>query len=301
MRYTDRIERIMFDSRSRSQAFFWVALGLTLSPVLLELARHLLGTRFDHYIIVPALLFTILVCAPDDRRPIDATGQHRLDSGPAGDRSPEASDRRGILLLGAALCLLVLGYSSSAATLARLGAALAIIGMGRFLGSFSWRTSSLLLLAVPIPAFVSNWMTPWVEAAYLDALNGLLSALGAETESSGQVLQIAGQRLELFPEDTGLRLACVGAAFGLFEGLRGANQPSPRGARSWLLLLRSAAIGALVACAMQFPGVVVAGFLVWVGGEKVGNIWLGSGLWIAISLAAAAWILRRERKRQLRR
>jgi hypothetical protein len=291
MRYTPPIGKSMSQIRNSGRGlgrafqpvFYWSALALILWPIGLDLRDHLLSNRFDHYIAVAVVLFLIQIL----------TGSRRPEASDPEDRA-HASDRLGIVLLGLALALGILGYTIEAGTLSRVSAVLAVIGMGRFLGQFSWETGALLLLAVPIPAFIANWTTPVLESLYLGAVAPLLSALGAHIELSGQVLQIDGQRLELFPEDSGLRLAWVGAAIGWFHGLRSTSARNPKR----FAKLRSAlgpAIGfALLGFSLQLPGVLLAGLIVWLGGEEIGRLWVGSGLWIVFAGVTGAWVLSRQ-------
>lgn len=258
-----------------NSALYWVALCLILSPVGTELASHLTSNRFDHYILVPLLCFGASVIRSAGRKETEA----------------ESGDRRGLLLLAGALVLAVLGASIEAATLGRAGAALAIIGLGRYLGQFSWATGALLLFAVPIPSFVVNGTTPWLESFYLSALHSLLSALGTPAEWAGQVLLIGGERLELFPEDSGLRLAWVLASIGWFAALPRATAPS---AEARPIQLFSAALGGgALGLAAQGPGVFLAAGLVAGFGARAGELWLGTGLWLTTAVLGMLFLVRR--------
>lgn len=260
--------------RNPLHLLFWAGLFLALSPVWVELFEHLRSTRFDHYIFVPIALVCALATL---MAPVDPAAS--------------STDRRSLFALAAALAVGLLGLASDSATLARLGAVLAILGMGVYLGTFRWRFGLVLMLAIPLPAFVSNLTTPWAESAYTGLVDATLRAFGAGTERLGSLLLIEGRRLELFPEDAGLRPAVVGAALGLFSVLsETAAAASTQGIGTWLVaLLRRSGVGALLGFACQAPGVVVAGLVVWAGSEAAGELILGTGIWLFVGLAGARW------------
>ena len=112
----------------------------------------------------------------------------------------------------------------------------------------------------------------------------ILSALGVATEWAGQVLLIRGERLELFPEDSGIRLAWVLASMAWHAALP--RPGAPRAADRPFPLFRAALAGGLAGWAAQGPGVLIAAGLVTAFGSRAGQLWLGTGLWVTTALLA---------------
>ena len=197
-----------------------------------------------------------------------------------------------LLLLALGLLLALLGQASASATLSRVGAVLAVLGMGRHLGQLDLALAPLLFLAIPLPAFVTNLTTPWLETAYVSVAEPVFRFLGAETRAFGSVLEIAGQRVELFPEDGGARLAVIGAAFGLFRALgHRADAPGPDTAparRPVRTHLWAALRGGLLGGAGQLPCVCVACAIAWFGSGAAAALWLGTGAWLSVAGLFAA-------------
>lgn len=242
----------------------WIALVAVLSPVLSSWVTQLASSRLDHHVLLAPVLLWLAV-----RR--------------AGVPEPAAAGRQGLLLLCSGLAAAIGGLAVDAAVISRIGAVLAITGLGVSIRRLTVGQGLLLLGAIPIPFFVVNLGTPEIENLYAAMLQRLLAPFGA-IEVSGPLIRIGPHVLELVPQDSGLRLASVGWVLAWWRGLRVGRSPGR--------LVAEAAAGAVIGALVQIPGVILAGFLLALGSPAFASLWLASGLWLTFAVVGMAWTTR---------
>lgn len=217
----------------------WIALAVAFSPVLIDLARHLLAAPWAR----GALVFPWLVWLAA-----------RVDR-PAG--SPPLGRHWVGLALGAALVLQVVAIGGDAVRVARVGlvlaAALALWGTG----TVGLRSAILALWILPVPSFVMEALSPNLEVA-VARLAALGPAVSVGTTSAGDpALSTAAGSIELAPIDGGIALA-LGLA-----GVQWAR--STLGGRSLGACAGAAVLGALIAVPLQVVLLLSASGLVAAG------------------------------------
>ena len=117
-------------------AALWLALGVAVFPLLLDLVAYWQDNAWSRYSLVFVALLILAVRA-----------------------APPASSRPavGAILIGLAACGSVLA-AASGTTFARPGVALAIVGLLLLLGQSGVRTALLACWIVPVPWSVSRWL-----------------------------------------------------------------------------------------------------------------------------------------------
>ena len=102
--------------------FLWLALIICFSPVLVDLARHLVAEPWALYVLLfPPLLARCAVCEGPDARSV----------------------RMGAVLLALSLAVELVAVGGGLVRLGRLGLPLGVIGVSRAFGLLSLRTALL--------------------------------------------------------------------------------------------------------------------------------------------------------------
>lgn len=125
-------------------------------------------------------------------------------------REPEAPDSRGILLLVAACCVLLVGQLGAEFFLSRVSLVILLAGLvWTFWGLRRLRTLAfpLLLLAtmVPIPAIVYNMLAAPLQLFASNVSSEILQLVGMPVYREGNVLHLAGTSLGVAEACSGLR------------------------------------------------------------------------------------------------
>jgi hypothetical protein len=242
----------------------WVALGVAFLPVFAGLVRYFADTPdYRNFLLAPLLL---LLCAW--RGPAQVAVPHR----------------DGLLLLFVAVALQFVGIASQTVFIGRLGLALAVIGMARWLGSPKLSVALLALGAIPIPVAAVSFTTPWLETLWAGAATQFVQLFGGDVSVSGPLFRSSAGRLERMPSDGGLPLLRALIALGWYSGARLAL-PSRA-------LLGRAALGALLAGPIQLIGVTIAVLLLAFGLADAARVWLDHGLWLGVA-ACVVWRVER--------
>lgn len=245
----------------------WAAYAAAFSPVLLDLVRHQAENPWARYGAIFPLLFA--VCAL--REP-------RVERQPGGG---------AIVGLGLAAALLatflgVLRY-------ARIGAALAAIGLCRRFALASGRTQVLLAFAVPLPLVVLKRFHPLVTGWLLEACAGVMAQAGLTFELYGTDARLRDQVLSLGRPDSGIPLMPLLAGLVWYHGCR-------LGRPAWRTAVTAAGV-ALVALPVQALAILLALALTAAGDAALAREVLNHGPWIAIAAAAIAFTEVRVRRR----
>ena len=124
----------------------WVGLGVAFSPILADLAGHLLIAPWPRYAMLFPILFLLAV---------------RDDPGATSAR------RFGLALVGVGLAIELLAIMAGAVRFGRVGLGIAAFGLCRAFGHASPRVAALLLFAIPLPAAVMMSVSPALETALL--------------------------------------------------------------------------------------------------------------------------------------
>jgi hypothetical protein len=220
-----------------------LALAAALSPVLVELARHLAAEPAARYV----LLFP----------PLFARAAARDLRGGSASRG-----RGGWLLLGAGLALELLAFGGGMPKLARPALPLAVIGLCRALGLCAPRTALLAIFFVPVPYAACSFASPALERLWFGAAVALLRPAGAEVaiEASRDFLfdvAGAGGSLAVRSWDGGLPLAVLAAGLAWYGSL-------PAGS------LRRTGLAALAGLGLQAPIALAAVALLAAGHAGAG-------------------------------
>jgi hypothetical protein len=251
-------------SRRIHSSAAWIALGVAFLPVLTELVGRVAdGPNQLSFLLAPLLL---VLCAW--RGPAQAAVPHR----------------DGLLLLFVAVVLQFVGIASQTVFIGRLGLALAVVGMARWLGSPKPSVALLALAAIPIPVAAVSFTTPWLETLWAGAATQFVQLLGGDVSVSGPLFRSSAGRLELMPSDGGLPLLRTLIGLGWYS--------AARLALSSRALLGRAALGALLAGPIQLIGVTIAVFLLTFGLADVARVWLDHGLWMGVA-ACVVWRVER--------
>lgn len=253
-------------SRPGRAVLLFAALGFALSPVLLDLGRHVLAEPWARYAAVfPLLLAWAALREPGLRR----------------------ATRWGWALVAASLALELVAVGGGVARFARPAVPLAVVGLCRALGLASWRGSLLALWIVPIPHFfLLRAGLPLAEAwgAICEAGFGALAVgLALEPRGDGLALLGAGGALALGSEDGGFALAAALSGVGWLSGvLVGAG---------WLRCAQEAIVHALSALLLQLLAVAVAASALAAGAAGFAGWLLATGPWAGGAVLAAARLL----------
>lgn len=189
----------------------WVALGVALSPVLLDWSLQVWTSPWAR----GAALFPLLLLW---------SARH--------DRAPARPARDGFAWLALGLVMTLIGVGGGMPRAGRPGIALAVIGLARAIGFPRTPRALLAAFAIPIPSQVLATLTPGLETAVasLVARGGALAGVSAHLDATpaGALRFVASHGvLELFPGDGGVPLAWSFAGIGWFTAVqRGAAIPA---------------------------------------------------------------------------
>jgi hypothetical protein len=186
-----------------------------------------------------------------------------------------------------AVAIQFVGIASDAAFIGRLGLALAVVGMARWLGSPKLSVALLTFGAIPVPMAIISYTSPALESLWAGAATQFVQFLSGEVSVSGPLFRSAAGRLELMGSDGGLPLLIVLAELGWYSGVR-LGLPGRA-------LLGRAALGAVLAAPIQLMGVTIAVILLQLGFADLARVWLDLGLWLGV---AACIVWRVERRSQ---
>lgn len=212
----------------------WIALGVALSPALIDWVRQVTTSPWAR----GAALFPLLLLWSVRR-----------------DATPVRPVRDGFGWLALGLVLTVIGVGGGMPRVGRPGIALAAIGLARAIGFPSTPRMLLAAFAIPIPAQLLAALAPGLEAAVAGlvaraaTLAGVAAHLDESRVSALRFVAPAGY-LELFPGDGGLPFAWSLAGIGWFAAVQ-------RGAESFGAL-RATLAPALAAFALQAIVLVMA-------------------------------------------
>lgn len=238
----------------------WIALGVALSPSLVELAAHWLREPWSRYSALFAALW--VACARSESLP----------------RTPRA-DGYLLVLLGVALGAVAVGGGMG--RFGRPGIALAVVGLARVLGAPSLPRALLAAWVVPVPNAVLAFV-PGVESVTAAGVAAVASGFGLELAArptlEGVELVAPAGGLALGPEHGGLPLAALLAGLGWYAVARrgGALPAAARGA------LRSAPW----ALALQPAAIALAAALLLAGAPGAAAALLQPGVWLAVAAVA---------------
>lgn len=189
----------------------WVALGIALSPALLDWSLQVWTSPWAR----GAAIFPLLLLW---------SARH--------DPTPARPSRDGFAWLALGLALTLVGVGGGMPRVGRPGIALAVIGLARATGFPSAPRALLAAFAIPIPSQVLAVLTPALQTAVasLVARGAALSGMGAHVEATpANALRFVAPHgvLELFPGDGGIPLAWSFAGIGWFAAVqRGAAIPA---------------------------------------------------------------------------
>jgi len=237
----------------------WIALAVAFLPVLTGLLRHLTDAPNQRSFLLAPLL--LLLCAW--RGPSPAVAPHR----------------DGLLLLLAAVALQFVGIASHTDFIGRLGLALAVVGMARWLGSPKLSVALLAFGAIPVPVAALSYTTPSLESLWAGAAAQFVQLLGGEISVSGPLFHSSAGSLDLVAADGGLPLLRVLVELAWYTAVR---QGLSRRA-----FLGRVALGTMLAGPIQLIGVTAAAFLLTFGLADVARMLLDHGLWMGV----AAWVV----------
>jgi hypothetical protein len=230
------------ETRGRSW-LLWIALGLALSPAILDWLRQVATSPWAR----GAAVFPLLLLWSSYR-----------------DETPARPARDGYLWLALGLGLTLVGVGGGMPRVGRPGIALAVVGLARAIGFPSTPRALLAAFAIPIPSQVLAALAPGLEAAVASLVAGGadLAGVGAHVDATRvSSLRFVAPRgvLDLFPGDGGLSLAWSFAGIGWFAAVqRGAAIPAA---------LRAASARVLVAFALQASLLVLACMVTLFGGS----------------------------------
>jgi len=236
----------------------WLALGVALSPALMELGRHLGAHPWSRYVLVPLLML--------------AWSASRAEP-PAPAPSPASSARR--LSLGAALllCALVLefwGLFAGPPQVARLSLPVGFLGMACWVGRPPLGSALLSIWLVPVPYFLVRSLAP----ALLPVMQGLSSVVLGAFGSDDAVVALERQ-------DGGLLMAALLSSIGWFGALgRGSSLPG---------CALSAGLWGACGFAVQWLAIIVGALVFGQGETPGGRVWLDQGAPALVALCALAF------------
>lgn len=179
----------------------WPALTIAFSPVLVELAQHLIAHPWARSALVFPWLAAVAIRADRQRT----------------DQRPE-SKRLIWICVGIALCLELVAVAGGLLRLGRVAFVLA--GVGIVWGAGWARPASALLLVwlLPFPSTLSKLASPGLEIAWGHLVAGLVPGLQLDSGATGPSIFVAGESaLRLTAHDSGLVLAFGLAGLGWFR------------------------------------------------------------------------------------
>jgi hypothetical protein len=234
----------------RGAAWLWAGLAVALSPLLLDLARHLVEEPWARYALLFAPLTAVAV----------VTTRGRVRSSPLGH-----------LLLALALAAELLAVAGHAPRLARPALPAAVAGLCLGFGLSTLRVAALSAWLVPVPSALMGLASPQLESLLFGAAARGVRALGRVTGP--------GAALYLGAWDGGLPLAALLSGLGFYAGLR-RREPVLR-------LVRQALAWGAAALPAQAAGVLLATLATAAGRADLGRDLLDA-LWLPAALAGLA-------------
>lgn len=248
------------------------ALAFALSPLLVDLARHLVEVPWTRYVLVfpPLLLWQALRAEPAVPAP-----------------------RLGWSLVALALLWELVAVGGGVPRFGRPALALALFGLCRALGLASPATAALALWTVPIPALLHGEPGSVLAAGYAEAAAGLLPGLSAELGAHGVALLARdGGRLAVDATDGGVALAVFLAGLGWLRGLRTSGTAVGSALRAGGL--------ALAALPLQLLCVGLAASALATGRSETAASLLAVAPWLLGGALGAFFVLRPRRLHQER-
>jgi hypothetical protein len=247
----------------------WVGLLVAFSPTLLDLGRHMAENPWARYAALFPLLFAR--CAlREPRRPM--------------------GHRAGSLWIGLGMAVELLGILAGATRIGRLGLALAAVGLCRRFALASWPSLVLLVLAVPVPGTVLDWISPDAENALVRVAGGGLGALGLGIEFEGTRAFYGTQELVLERSDSGGALVPLLAGLSWYHSLLLGTAPRAAALR--------AGGAALLAIPVQIVAISLALLALPLGAGAAGRVALTHLPWMALTAIGLAITELRFRSRE---
>jgi hypothetical protein len=194
---------------SRRSVLLWCGLAIAFSPVLQDLAESALSFPSQRYVLLAPLMIGLLLVHPSNP---PQTSRHT---------SPHTKKHSplGIMLLILGMGAQILGITTSTWLFARVGLALAILGVALLAG----RPNPMILLLtfglVPIPEFITHATSPWLESILGAGAAQVLSFSGLQLEVGGPLLEVDGDRFELVASDSGIVTAALLAEAGWYSAV----------------------------------------------------------------------------------
>lgn len=243
-------------SRTGRALLLFAALGFALSPILLDLARHL---ALEPWALYAAAVPPLLAWAA------------RREGG------ARASPRLGGALVAAALVLEIVAVGGGIVRFGRPALPLAVLGLCRALGLASARTALLAAWMVPVPFVLVEAAGLPLAGLWGELAHAAVAPAGAELAlrptDHAFALEGAGGTLPLRPVDGGVVLAAGLSGLGWLAGLR---------ARAgWLGCALAAAFFALAALPLQLLAVGLAAAALAGGLGALAGWTLALAPWIA--------------------
>jgi hypothetical protein len=248
-------------------AFLWAAYAVAFSPVLLDLVQHLALRPWARYAAIFPLLFA--VCALCEPR-------------------PPARQPGGAALVAAGLASALLAAFVGMLRYARVGAALAAIGLCRRFALASGRSQVLLAFAIPMPDALMRPFHPALAGLLLELAAGACGLAGLTFEVAGADAHFRDRLLSLERSDSGFALMPLLAGLAWYAGCR-----------LQLPVWRSAAIACaapLLALPVQAAAITAALVCLALFDEALARGVLADAPWIAVTavgIAAVEWRARR--------
>jgi len=242
-----------------SNTLLWCAAAFAFSPVIVDLARHLVAEPWSRY---SAIFLPLLVATA------------------AREETAPPPHRAGYAWLAAGLVIALIAVAGGEPRLGRVGLPLGIIGLCRARGFGSWRTLLLAFWIVPIPHVLSSLGSPEIESLYLRLAAAVAGVFGPTIAIEQATASVGGAVLKLSEANGGLPLVALLSGLGWYAGLR---------ARSDLPASVARALGwGLLAFPVQALGVLCAVVSLTLGTPELGRFVLAHALWAATAVLGLA-------------
>lgn len=248
-------------------ALLWAAYAAAFSPVLLDLWQHLALRPWARYAAIFPLLFA--VCALREPR-------------------PPARQPGGAALVAAGLASALLAAFVGMLRYARVGAAVAAIGLCRRFALASGRSQVLLAFAIPMPDALMRPFHPALPGLLLELAAGACGLAGLTFEIAGADAHFRDRLLSLGRSDSGIALMPLLAGLAWYAGCR-LDQPARRTAAI-------ACAAPLLALPAQAAAIASALVCLAVFGEAPARRVLADAPWIAVAVAGIAAVEWRARR-----
>lgn len=245
--------------RSTRAILLWVALLFAFSPILLDLARHLIENPWARYTALFPLLF-VRCALRESEKP--------------------AEHWDGVVWIAIALAVELLAVTAGNLRAGRVSVLIACFGLCRRFAFASTPTFVLLLFAIPIPTSALKLASPELPSALLDTAGTSLLQLGFEVDLlRGRALH-AGQELAFERADSGVALAALLVGISWYGSLM-ARRPLPSA------ILRSAG-AALLALPIQLAAFALALLALSILDQALVRSALTHLPWILVSIVGVA-------------